>query len=78
MCPKHKGEALHITEHMVEHPIIDLHFTAAWVSQDGHEVRGGDKGIAINVTNIMIHVALNTLRGASLDTPCRHGLFTSV
>src|SRR5215831_4080244 len=27
MCSKHKGETLHMTEHMVEHPIIDLHFT---------------------------------------------------
>jgi predicted RecB family nuclease len=26
-CPKHTGEPLHLGEHMVEHPIIDLHFT---------------------------------------------------
>jgi predicted RecB family nuclease len=26
-CPKHKGEPLHLVEHMAEHPIIDLYFT---------------------------------------------------
>jgi predicted RecB family nuclease len=26
-CPKHKGTTLLMTEHLVEHPIIDLHFT---------------------------------------------------
>jgi predicted RecB family nuclease len=26
-CPNHTGEPLHLGEHMVEHPIIDLHFT---------------------------------------------------